>query len=192
MPVFNSDDAAALRPWLVKNLEPICDAEPEVLSNYVLALLKHEAPEPELKETFRKQLHDFLDNETPKFVDELFAVIKNKSYKASKPIPTGPKSTTFPPPTAPAASSSSLKDGGIPIPIDALLSSKPDTRGTKRRLSSEGGPGDQEERSPPKGPRLRDSGCLDMSHIRGLKTVADITTEIETGTGGETGIGIAA
>ncbi|KAF8708064.1 PWI domain, partial [Rhizoctonia solani] len=158
MPVFNSDDAAALRPWLVKNLEPICDAEPEVLSNYVLALLKHEAPEPELKETFRKQLHDFLDNETSKFVDELFAVIKNKSYKASKPIPTGPKSTTFPPPTAPAASSSSSKDGGIPIPIDALLSSKPDTRGTKRRLSSEGGPGDQEERSPPKGPRLRDSG----------------------------------
>jgi RNA-binding protein 26 len=39
-----------------------CDAEPDVLSNYVLALLKHEAPESELKETFRKQLNDFLDN----------------------------------------------------------------------------------------------------------------------------------
>ncbi|CAE6429643.1 unnamed protein product [Rhizoctonia solani] len=159
MPVFNSEDASALRPWLVKNLEPICDAEPEVLSNYVLALLKHEAPEPELKETFRKQLYDFLDNETPKFVDELFAVLKNKSYKTPKPIPTGPKSTTVPPSTAPVASGSSSKDGGIPIPIDALLSSKSDTRGTKRRLDSDSGPGDQDERSPPKGPRLRDSAA---------------------------------
>ncbi|CAE6421778.1 unnamed protein product [Rhizoctonia solani] len=157
MPVFNSEDAPALRPWLVKNLEPICDAEPDVLSNYVLALLKHEAPESELKETFRKQLNDFLDNETSKFVDDLFAAIKSKSYKTPKPIPTGPKSATGPSSTAPVASSSSSKDGGIPIPIDALLSSKSDGRGTKRRLDSDGGPGDQEERSPPKGPRLRDS-----------------------------------
>ncbi|KAJ1311603.1 hypothetical protein OPQ81_010080 [Rhizoctonia solani] len=156
MPVFNSEDAPALRPWLVKNLEPICDAEPEVLSNYVLALLKHEAPEAELKETFRKQLYDFLDNETSKFVDELFAAIKNKSYKTPKPVPTGPKSNTTSSST-PAASTSSSKDGGIPIPIDALLGSKPDNRGTKRRLDSDGGPGDQQERSPPKGPRLRDS-----------------------------------
>ncbi|CAE6518190.1 unnamed protein product [Rhizoctonia solani] len=155
MPVFNSEDAPALRPWLVKNLEPICDAEPEVLSNYILALLKHEAPEHELRETFRKQLYDFLDNETSKFVDELFTAIKNKSYKAPKPAPTGPKSTTPAPTTAPVASSSSSKDGGIPIPIDALLGSK-DSRGTKRRLDSESGPGDQ-ERSPPKGPRSRDS-----------------------------------
>ncbi|CAE6422159.1 unnamed protein product [Rhizoctonia solani] len=155
MPVFNSEDAPALRPWLVKNLEPICDAEPEVLSNYVLALLKHDAPESELKETFKNQLNDFLDNETSKFVDELFAALKSKSYKAPKPIPTGPRSTSVP--SSAPASASSAKDGGIPIPIDALLSSKPDSRGTKRRLDSDSGPGDQHERSPPKGPRLRDS-----------------------------------
>ncbi|CAE6529417.1 unnamed protein product [Rhizoctonia solani] len=156
MPVFNSEDAPALRPWLVKNLEPICDAEPEVLSNYVLALLKHEAPENELKETFRNQLHDFLDNETSKFVDDLFTALKNKSYRAPKSIPTGPKSSTSAP-SAPVASTSSSKDGGIPIPIDELLGSKADSRGTKRRIDSDGGPGDQQERSPPKGPRLRDS-----------------------------------
>ncbi|KAB5594300.1 Zf-CCCH domain containing protein [Ceratobasidium theobromae] len=157
MPLFNADDGPALRPWLITHLEPICDAEPEVLSNYVLALLKHDAPESDLKETFRKQLYDFLDNETSGFVDELFAVIKSESYKASSKPPTAPRSAPVPsvPILAPAPTASS--DAGIPIPIDALLGSKSDSRGTKRRLDSDGGPGDQQDRSPPKGPRLRDS-----------------------------------
>jgi RNA-binding protein 26 len=47
---------------LLSELLQSCDAEPEVLSNYVLALLKHDAPERDLKKTFENQLHDFLDN----------------------------------------------------------------------------------------------------------------------------------
>ncbi|KAG9104147.1 hypothetical protein FRC06_005039 [Ceratobasidium sp. 370] len=162
MPLFNPDDVPTLRPWLVKNLGPICDAEPEVLSNYVLALLKHDAPEPELKKTFETQLFDFLDNETSQFVDRLFTVLKTKSFKTSASAPSAPTSAAAPAPTsstppapAPALPSTS-NDTGIPIPLDALLAPKTDLRGTKRRIDSDGGPGDQ-SRSPPKGPRLRES-----------------------------------
>ncbi|KAG8741542.1 hypothetical protein FRC10_002719 [Ceratobasidium sp. 414] len=167
MPLFNPDDVPTLRLWLVKNLEPICDAEPEVLSNYVLALLKHDAPEPELKKTFETKLYDFLDNETSQFVDRLFTVLKSKSFKTSAsapsastptaaPAPAPTSSTTPAPAPAPTASPSTSNDTGIPIPLDALLPPKTDSRGTKRRIDSDGGPGDP-SRSPPKGPRLRES-----------------------------------
>ncbi|KAG8731135.1 hypothetical protein FRC12_019877, partial [Ceratobasidium sp. 428] len=145
-----------------------CDAEPEVLSNYVLALLKHDAPESELKKTFESQLYDFLDNETSQFVDRLFTVLKSKSFKTSISAPSAPppsapipvtSTTPAPPPASapvPTALPSTSKDTGIPIPLDALLGPKADSRGTKRRLDSDSGPGDL-SRSPPKGPRLRDS-----------------------------------
>ncbi|KAG9128232.1 hypothetical protein FRC07_002521 [Ceratobasidium sp. 392] len=176
MPLFNPDDVPTLRPWLVKNLEPICDAEPEVLSNYVLALLKHDAPESELKKTFETQLYDFLDNETSQFVDRLFAVLKSKSFKTSTSAPSAPAATaasvptssTAPTPAPTALPSASSKDTGIPIPLDALLAPKPDARGTKRRLDSDSGPGDQ-SRSPPKGPRLCESAVsrYDTSNTAG-------------------------
>ncbi|QRW05043.1 Zf-CCCH domain protein [Ceratobasidium sp. AG-Ba] len=164
MPLFKTEDVPALRPWLVKNLEPICDAEPDVLTNYVLALLKHDAPEPELRKTFQTQLYEFLDTETTQFVDRLFTVLKNKSFrtpektaKVSDTAATGvSSSSTAPAPAPTASSSSSSRDTGIPIPLDALLAPKSDSRGTKRRLDSDSGPGDQ-SRSPPKGPRLRES-----------------------------------
>ena len=74
-------------------------------------------------------------------MDQLFAALRTKSYVpySADPIPS---SSTRPP------------DGGIPIPLDALLSStsgRPE-RGRKRSLERD----DTEHslRGPPKGPRL--------------------------------------
>lgn len=38
-----------------------CDADPEVLSDYVLALLKHDEPEPKLRAGLERQLNEFLE-----------------------------------------------------------------------------------------------------------------------------------
>ncbi len=38
-----------------------CDAEPEALAAYVLALLNHDAPEQELRKEMVKQLEEFLE-----------------------------------------------------------------------------------------------------------------------------------
>lgn len=41
-----------------------CDAEPEALATYILALLKHEVPEQDLKQEVTKQLDEFFENGT--------------------------------------------------------------------------------------------------------------------------------
>lgn len=38
-----------------------CDADPTVLSDYVLALLKHDEPESQLRTGLEKQLAEFLE-----------------------------------------------------------------------------------------------------------------------------------
>lgn len=125
-----------------------------MLADYVVALLKHDAPEAELRTMFVGQLQDFLDkgaryfsrvgslqraqrvglSESSAFVDQLFAALRSKSYM--------PYATSSPP----ARSS----DPGIPIPLDALL---PSAAGQKRPAD-----GDDFERPPPKGPRLSAEG----------------------------------
>ncbi|KZW02091.1 hypothetical protein EXIGLDRAFT_760307 [Exidia glandulosa HHB12029] len=135
MPLLDTVNVADLRPWLIRTLEPICDADPEVLADYVLALLKHEAPEAELRTMFTKQLEDFLDKESAPFVDQLFSALRSRSY-----VPYAAAS----PPTRSA-------DPGIPIPMDGLGSSS--AAGHKRPAD-----GDDSERPPPKGPRLHADG----------------------------------
>ncbi|TRZ11881.1 hypothetical protein HGM15179_015231 [Zosterops borbonicus] len=50
----------ALKSWLAKLLEPICDADPSALANYVVALVKKDKPEKELKAFCADQLDVFL------------------------------------------------------------------------------------------------------------------------------------
>lgn len=39
-----------------------CDAEPDVLADYIIALLKHDGTEAELSALLNEQLSDFLDD----------------------------------------------------------------------------------------------------------------------------------
>ncbi|KAK6325875.1 hypothetical protein J4Q44_G00052170 [Coregonus suidteri] len=70
----------ALKTWLFKTLEPICDADPSALANYVVALVKKDKSETELKALCIDQLDVFLQKETQTFVDRLFEAVNSKSY----------------------------------------------------------------------------------------------------------------
>ena len=54
------DAKEQLKEWLVKGLEPICDADPEVLSKYVLALVQGDINAPALHATCVQKLEEFL------------------------------------------------------------------------------------------------------------------------------------
>lgn len=54
-----------------------CEADPEVVADYVLALLKHDSPSEDLKPHCIKELSDFLGDETNSFVDALFDTIES-------------------------------------------------------------------------------------------------------------------
>jgi RNA-binding protein 26 len=49
---------------LIEPPQPLCEAEPPVLADYVIALLKNEAPIPEMHVTCERELLDFLQEHT--------------------------------------------------------------------------------------------------------------------------------
>ncbi|KII93454.1 hypothetical protein PLICRDRAFT_131242 [Plicaturopsis crispa FD-325 SS-3] len=144
--VFDRSTVTHLKPWLVRALEPICDAEPGALAEYILALLTHDTPESDMRREFVEQLEEFLEKETNAFIDTLFTVLRTKSYlpyaAATEPTPTEPQTM----------------DTGIPIPLDAFMApaatSTSPNRGQKRNLDND----ERDGRPPAKGPRLSNDG----------------------------------
>nr|XP_014343926.1 PREDICTED: RNA-binding protein 27 isoform X1 [Latimeria chalumnae]XP_014343927.1 PREDICTED: RNA-binding protein 27 isoform X1 [Latimeria chalumnae] len=61
-------------------IEPDCEADPSALANYVVALVKKDKPEKELKAFCADQLDVFLQKETSGFVDKLFECLNTKNY----------------------------------------------------------------------------------------------------------------
>ncbi|KAL8886448.1 MAG: hypothetical protein Q9215_005854 [Flavoplaca cf. flavocitrina] len=100
--IIGDDEAAELKLWVVKKLEDISDADSDVLADYVLALIRAETPEPELRLSAVANLEDFLQDKAEKFVDETFDALHSKSYMPGyvPPHTTNESSTTSP--TAPS------------------------------------------------------------------------------------------
>ncbi|KAJ7130110.1 hypothetical protein C8R43DRAFT_672274 [Mycena crocata] len=141
--IFDPATGAHLKPWLVRTLEPICDAEPGALADYILALLKHNVPEAEMRKELALQLDEFLEKaECPPFIDTLFTVLRTKSY-----LPYGPSSSTSAFPVNPV-------DTGIPIPLDIPTASSSPDRIRKRSFDND----ERDGRPPAKGPRLSNEG----------------------------------
>ena len=77
--IYEPENGHHLKPWLVRTLEPMCailpsfilhllmsffsscDAEPGALADYILALLKHNVPESEMRKELSLQLDEFLE-----------------------------------------------------------------------------------------------------------------------------------
>uniref|UniRef100_A0A3Q0S545 RNA binding motif protein 27 n=1 Tax=Amphilophus citrinellus TaxID=61819 RepID=A0A3Q0S545_AMPCI len=85
------ENVEALKSWLAKLLEPICDADPSALANYVVALVKKDKPEKELKALCADQLDVFLQKETVGFVDKLFECLTTKNYLGNPAAKETPK-----------------------------------------------------------------------------------------------------
>ncbi|XP_019719709.1 RNA-binding protein 27 isoform X2 [Hippocampus comes] len=92
------ENVDALKSWLAKLLEPICDADPSALANYVVALVKKDKPEKELKALCADQLDVFLQKETVGFVDKLFECLTSKNYQGNSVAKEAPKEVVNLPP----------------------------------------------------------------------------------------------
>ncbi|KAK2828147.1 hypothetical protein Q5P01_019181 [Channa striata] len=90
------ENVEALKSWLAKLLEPICDADPSALANYVVALVKKDKPEKELKALCADQLEVFLQKETIGFVDKLFECLTTKNYLGNPAAKEAPKEEVQP------------------------------------------------------------------------------------------------
>ncbi|KAL9617015.1 MAG: hypothetical protein Q9160_008169 [Pyrenula sp. 1 TL-2023] len=74
--------ATELRDWVIKRLENISDADPDVLAEYVLALLRSDAPDDTVQKSATENLEDFLKEHTRQFVNELFSTFVPKAEPA--------------------------------------------------------------------------------------------------------------
>lgn len=134
-----------LKSWLTSCLEPLCDADPAALAKYVLALIKKDKPEKELRQSMQSQMEVFLQNETPGFIDLLFETVENRRYLQHTPTtPDKPapivKSELPDPSEEPAVDgvADSTTPTRLPVPSDVTHSDhEPPLHAGRRRASSE-------------------------------------------------------
>ena len=93
MPKFGGDEEDAVRAHLMEQLKPLCEAEPEVLADYVLVLVEKDVPRAELRENCVSELSAFLQDDTEAFVTQLFSDLDSKPWKkkATTAIEGGPE-----------------------------------------------------------------------------------------------------
>ncbi|ETS83554.1 hypothetical protein PFICI_05430 [Pestalotiopsis fici W106-1] len=96
--LFEEEDAPHLKAWIIKRLENTSDADADVLADYVIALLKHDADVHAIRKLFEEEIPDFLREESAPFTDDVFQAIKYKSYLPGAP-PAPPISRQAPKPT---------------------------------------------------------------------------------------------
>lgn len=101
--LFEEADAPHLRAWIIKRLENTSDADADVLADYVIALLRHDADVDTIRKLFEEEIPDFLREDSAPFTDDVFQAVKYKSYlpgappappvsrQAPKPLPQAPK-----------------------------------------------------------------------------------------------------
>jgi hypothetical protein len=61
-PLFSESDEGALKAWLVRRLVSASEADPDVLADYILALLRHDQGRNEIMQTCISQLADFMSS----------------------------------------------------------------------------------------------------------------------------------
>jgi len=62
--LFPEGDAPLLKAYIMNKVQNASEADPDVLSDYILALLRHDQPIAEILETCITQLADFLTGGT--------------------------------------------------------------------------------------------------------------------------------
>ncbi|RMJ24191.1 hypothetical protein PHISP_04947 [Aspergillus sp. HF37] len=95
---LSEEQATEVKAWVVRKLEDISDADSDVLADYVLALIRSDAPDEEIRKVSVENLEDFLREHTTQFVEELFSTFGPKQQPSPHAHPQLPQDV---PPSAP-------------------------------------------------------------------------------------------
>lgn len=136
-----------------------CEADPEALAKYVMALIKKDKSEDDLKRNCLDQLEVFLQKNTQSFVDMFFASVKSKSYlKPMESSTTRTTTTTSSDPSTNTTQSSSEPHSSSTAPSQTSNSqptqgsSSSDSRRKQERSSERSSARHPRSRSPPRVP----------------------------------------
>ncbi|PVV01359.1 hypothetical protein BB560_004220 [Smittium megazygosporum] len=87
MVLFEKDQLPDLQSFLSELLKSLSEADPDILSEYVIVMLQNDLPEHELYNNCLTDLQDFLSEETESFVEFLFSILKSKKYLDKDLVP---------------------------------------------------------------------------------------------------------
>jgi hypothetical protein len=76
------------------------DADPDVLADYVLALLRHDGDVSDVRKLCEDEIPDFLKEDSPVFVNDVFQAIVYRSYLPGAAPPPPKHAAALPAPTA--------------------------------------------------------------------------------------------
>lgn len=131
---INNPDA--LKTWLTEVLEPLCDADPAALARYVLALLKKDKPEKDLRDCMKEQLDVFLGAETEPFLEQLFRSIKSEEYIKVVQAKEAAAAATAAAAAAAAAAATAAAQQSSPAPTEPATTHTSSTAATTTSSSS--------------------------------------------------------
>ncbi|KAK7997378.1 hypothetical protein PG989_005418 [Apiospora arundinis] len=95
--LFAEEDAPHLKSWIVNRLANTSDADPDVLADFVIALLRHEGDVATIRQLFNDDMPDFLREDSTAFTNDVFQAVQYKSYLPGAP-PAPPALETLAPP----------------------------------------------------------------------------------------------
>ncbi|KAL1842181.1 hypothetical protein VTJ49DRAFT_5868 [Mycothermus thermophilus] len=118
--LFPEEHAPHLKQWIVKRLENTSDADPDVLADYVLALLRHDGSIADVRRLCEEEIPDFVKEDSPVFINDVFDAIAYQSYLPGAPPPP-PKHARAPPvANATAAANVTTATAAAPQPLTSL------------------------------------------------------------------------
>jgi len=113
--LFDPSTSDHLKQWLTKTLEPMsvhpllshtfpvgsrepislfrCDADPTALADYILALLKHNGPEPDLRKELAAQLDEFLEKGASLVILIPLSLLSEHIPRAQRALPSSTRSS---------------------------------------------------------------------------------------------------
>ncbi|ORX45510.1 hypothetical protein DM01DRAFT_1340016 [Hesseltinella vesiculosa] len=89
--LFAEHESNALKDYLVDLVKAESDADPIVLVNFMMALLKSDLARDKLKERCNEELSLFLDEKTESLVDRVFEALDTKSFLKTTNVPAQAK-----------------------------------------------------------------------------------------------------
>ena len=77
---LDEHEISSLRQWVCRTVGPYCQAEPDTLAKYVVALVQNDLDRAGLRRRCEGELTDIMGESTTKFVNQLFNVLDNGAY----------------------------------------------------------------------------------------------------------------
>lgn len=84
MPLFDPVDEPKVKSWLVGILKELCPADPELLADYVIALIRDVSDYSTVSATLKEQLSEFLQDSVDNFVERFITYLKSHQQKATQ------------------------------------------------------------------------------------------------------------